>query len=65
MTRSIADPRLDFETNAFGTFNLLNAVKQYHPEAVIFYSSTNKVYGGMENVKVLKDWYEPLKSRDI
>lgn len=48
MTTSIADPRLDFEVNAGGSFNLLNAVRLYSPESTIIYSSTNKVYGDLE-----------------
>jgi len=48
MTTSIADPRMDFEVNAGGTFNLLNAVRQYSPDTIIIYSSTNKVYGDLE-----------------
>ena len=48
MTTSIADPRLDFEVNALGTFNLLNAVRQISPETGVIYSSTNKVYGDLE-----------------
>ena len=48
MTTSIANPRLDYETNALGTFNLLDAVRKYSPGSVILYSSTNKVYGDFE-----------------
>jgi CDP-paratose 2-epimerase len=48
MTTSIADPRMDFEVNVCGSFNLLNAVRQFAPEASIIYSSTNKVYGDLE-----------------
>ncbi len=48
MTTSIADPRMDFEVNAGGSFNLLNAVRLYSPETTIIYSSTNKVYGDLE-----------------
>ncbi len=48
MTTSIADPRLDFEVNAMGSFNLLNAVRQFSPYSSIIYSSTNKVYGDLE-----------------
>ena len=47
MTTSIADPRLDFEINALGTFNLLEAVRIYAPQAAVIYSSTNKVYGDL------------------
>jgi len=45
MTTSVADPRSDFEINAGGTFNVLDAVRRISPESGIIYSSTNKVYG--------------------
>lgn len=48
MTTSIADPRMDFEVNAMGTLNLLEAVRAHASEAVVIYSSTNKVYGDLE-----------------
>ncbi|MBE0472542.1 MAG: GDP-mannose 4,6-dehydratase [Methyloprofundus sp.] len=48
MTTSIVDPRMDFEVNVGGSFNLLNAVRLYSPESAIIYSSTNKVYGDLE-----------------
>lgn len=48
MTTSIVNPRMDFEVNAMGTFNLLEAVREYSPEAIVIYSSTNKVYGDLE-----------------
>ena len=47
MTTSIANPRMDFEVNVLGTFNLLEAVRQYCPSAAVIYSSTNKVYGDL------------------
>lgn len=51
MTTSIEDPELDFNTNALGTFYLLNAAKKYSPSSKIIYSSTNKVYGDLKNYK--------------
>jgi CDP-paratose 2-epimerase len=48
MTTSIANPRMDFEINALGTHHLLEAVRTYTPEAIVIYSSTNKVYGDLE-----------------
>ena len=48
MTTSIANPRMDFEVNALGMFNLLDAVRKYSPDSVILFSSTNKVYGDFE-----------------
>lgn len=51
MTTSLANPRLDFEINARGSFLLLDSVRKYAPEAVVIYSSTNKVYGDLEGMK--------------
>ncbi|ACM20482.1 CDP-paratose 2-epimerase [Geotalea daltonii FRC-32] len=48
MTTSIANPRMDFEVNAMGTHNLLEAIRLYAPDAAVIYSSTNKVYGDLE-----------------
>jgi CDP-paratose 2-epimerase len=45
VTTSITDPRTDFSVNALGTFNVLDAVRLYCPEAVFIFASTNKVYG--------------------
>lgn len=49
---SIDDPRRDFETNALGTFNLLEAVRMYVPDAALIYASTNKVYGALGHLRV-------------
>lgn len=54
MTTSIADPRMDFEVNVGGSFNLLNAVRLYSPESTVIYSSTNKVYGDLEQFEYLE-----------
>jgi CDP-paratose 2-epimerase len=54
VTTSVANPRQDFEINALGTFNLLEATRQYCPQAVFLYASTNKVYGGMDSVEVVE-----------
>ena len=48
MTTSIADPLMDFQINALGTLNLLEAIRKHSPESAIIYSSTNKVYGDLE-----------------
>ena len=48
VTTSVVAPREDFEINALGTFNMLEAVRAKAPSAIVFYSSTNKVYGGLE-----------------
>lgn len=51
MTTSISNPRKDFETNSLGTFNLLDSVRRHTPDAILVYSSTNKVYGDLEWVR--------------
>jgi CDP-paratose 2-epimerase len=48
MTTSIANPRMDVEVNVMGTHNLLEAVRNHVPDATVVYSSTNKVYGDLE-----------------
>ena len=50
VTNSVVDPVTDFEINARGTLNLLEAVRKENPEAVFIFSSTNKVYGGLQNL---------------
>jgi len=51
MTTSLQDPRRDLQTNVIGTFNVLEAVRAHSPEALVAYSSTNKVYGDLEWIK--------------
>ena len=52
VTTSVEDPRTDFEINALGTFNMLEAARGLRRKPYFIYSSTNKVYGGMEDVRV-------------
>ncbi len=52
VTTSITDPVHDFNTNATGSFNVVEAARQVADGAVLFYTSTNKVYGNMEHVKL-------------
>ncbi len=51
MTTSLADPRADFEINALGTINVLEAVRAHVPTCAVLYSSTNKVYGDLEEFR--------------
>ncbi len=48
MTKSIDNPYRDFEINTMGTVNVLDSLRKYSPHTAIFYSSTNKVYGDLE-----------------
>jgi CDP-paratose 2-epimerase len=50
VTTSVTDPREDFEINALGTFNVLEAIRASGQRPAVFYASSNKVYGGMEDV---------------
>jgi CDP-paratose 2-epimerase len=52
VTTSVANPRHDFEVNALGTFNVLEATRAHSPGAAFLYASTNKVYGGLEHIGV-------------
>jgi CDP-paratose 2-epimerase len=60
VTTSVVDPRPDFEANALGTFNMLEAVRQYTPRAAFLFASTNKVFGDLEHEPIVKrgDRYE-------
>ncbi|MGF1522995.1 MAG: NAD-dependent epimerase/dehydratase family protein [Leptolyngbyaceae cyanobacterium] len=44
-----SDPFSDFSVNANGTLNLLQATREYCPEAIFIFTSTNKVYGDLPN----------------
>src|SRR2546423_2816263 len=55
VTTSVMDPRSDFEINALGTLNVLEAVRAECPGAFLAYSSTNKVYGSMQDVGVQRN----------
>ncbi len=48
VTTSVVDPREDFEINALGTFNVLEAIRNSKNKPALIYSSTNKVYGGLD-----------------
>ena len=54
VTTSVTDPRNDFQINSLGTFNTLEAARVSGNNPSFVYSSTNKVYGGMEDVKVVE-----------
>lgn len=54
VTTSVADPRADFEVNAAGTLNVLEAARASRRMPVVIYSSTNKVYGNLEGCRVVE-----------
>ena len=53
--RATAIPFDDFETNAVGTLNMVEAARQFAPEAPFIHMSTNKVYGDAPNRIALKE----------
>jgi CDP-paratose 2-epimerase len=64
VTTSLTDPFHDFEVNARGTLNLLEAVRSCEEPPSVLFTSTNKVYGDLEDVKLRKNTsrYEPVDS---
>lgn len=54
VTTSVKNPRGDFEDNALGTLNLLEAVRLAGNNPILLYASTNKVYGNMRDVTVIE-----------
>ena len=55
VTTSVTNPREDFEINAQGTFNMLEAARLSGRNPVIIYASTNKVYGEMLDVPIAEE----------
>jgi len=55
VTTSVLDPRRDFEDNALGTFNTLEAARASGRQPIFIYTSTNKVYGGMEAARIVEE----------
>ena len=53
VTTSVLDPRADFEINALGTLNTLEAIRKHAAETFFINASTNKVYGRMEHLKIV------------
>ncbi len=54
VTTSLIDPRTDFEVNAGGTLNVLEAIRESETRPSLVYSSTNKVYGGLPDIEVVE-----------
>ncbi len=63
VTTSIEDPLADFETNARGTVNVLEAVRAAGGRIPVIFASTNKVYGALDDLDMieLEDRYFPAR----
>jgi len=66
MTTSMQNPRRDFEINALGSINVLEAVRLHTPKTAIIYASTNKVYGNLERLDLVETAtrYQPRASKN-
>ncbi|CQR49969.1 NAD-dependent epimerase/dehydratase family protein [Haloferax massiliensis] len=63
VTASLTDPRTDFEVNAEGTFNVLEAARKADSDPAVVVASTNKVYGNNVNDIPVREeenryWYD-------
>jgi CDP-paratose 2-epimerase len=61
VTTSIVDPLTDFEINARGTLNLLEAIRALANRPTLLFTSTNKVYGHLDDLRLQRvgQRYEP------
>ncbi|HEX2120204.1 MAG TPA: NAD-dependent epimerase/dehydratase family protein, partial [Thermoanaerobaculia bacterium] len=55
VTTSLADPIEDFEVNARGTLNVLEAIRATLRKPPLFFTSTNKIYGGLDDVRMQEE----------
>jgi CDP-paratose 2-epimerase len=53
VTTSLVDPIHDFEVNARGTLEVLEAARREDPKPFVLYTSTNKVYGALDDVPLV------------
>ena len=60
VTKSVKNPREDFESTMLGAFNTLEAIRLTSPKSSLIYSSSNKVYGKLDSLRIneKKDHYE-------
>jgi CDP-paratose 2-epimerase len=65
VTDSVVDPRSDFDVNAVGSFNVLEAIRVSHTRPPLIFTSTNKVYGAMPDLELKKgsDGYSPVEAK--
>jgi len=52
VTKSIKDPRLDFNNNFLSVFNILESIRKFSPKSTLINLSSNKVYGKIEKIKL-------------
>ena len=52
VTRSIKNPKLDFDNNFLSVFNLLESIRKFSPKSILINLSSNKVYGKIEKINI-------------
>ncbi|OQX84297.1 MAG: hypothetical protein B6D53_00130 [Candidatus Omnitrophica bacterium 4484_49] len=62
---SLKNPEDDFHLNALSTFNILEFVRKYSPQATFIYCSTNKVYGTRVSKFKIKECHTRYKFKNI
>jgi CDP-paratose 2-epimerase len=67
VTTSLDDPRQDFEVNARGTLNVLEAIRRRQTPPPVVFTSTNKVYGALDDMplSVAGGRYQPADARGV
>jgi CDP-paratose 2-epimerase len=67
VTTSVLEPQHDFEVNARGTLNVLEAARRSPRRPGIVFTSTNKVYGELHAMPLAEDTtrYQPLRAADL
>ncbi len=63
VTTSMVRPLDDFDVNARGTLALLDALRRRNPDAPLIFASTNKVYGDLSDIDLVRDGDRYLPSR--
>jgi CDP-paratose 2-epimerase len=65
VTTSLVDPITDFEVNLAGAVNVLEAARRQRNVPSVIFASTNKVYGGLEDIEleVAGDRYQPVEGK--
>ncbi|HEX3431275.1 MAG TPA: NAD-dependent epimerase/dehydratase family protein [Rhizomicrobium sp.] len=65
VTTSVEDPVEDFDINARGTLQVLEAVRRHAPDAMVLFASTNKVYGKLVGFDRLERTGKRYVPRDV
>ncbi len=63
VTTSMVDPLADFAVNARGTLALLETLRRHNPAAPLVFASTNKVYGDLADIELVREGESYLPAR--